>query len=150
MRKQCPLDTAVVIAYTRLMQAQTPQNPRMERGVRHTISSLAVEVLAIISCLKKNSQLSAIGQPFISQSCFNQIPHFQQYWAAQIGFVDLKNNITQGMMGLGTFGRGGKQIKILWKIVKGLIKIFFKKMNWKTFADAKHKLPMFEKLEMLI
>lgn len=61
MRKQCPSDAAVVIAYTRLMQAQTPQNPRMERGVRNTISSLAVEVLAIISCLKKNSQFSAIG-----------------------------------------------------------------------------------------
>lgn len=37
-------------------------------------------------------------------------------------------------MGLGTFGRGSKQIKILWKIVKGLIKIFFKKNELEDFC----------------
>lgn len=70
MRKQCPLDTAVGTAYTRLMQAQTTQNPRMERGVRHTVSSLVVQVLAIISCLKRNSQFSAKTVAFYKSIMF--------------------------------------------------------------------------------
>lgn len=32
------------------VQAQARINPRIERGVRHTISSLAVELLAIVCC----------------------------------------------------------------------------------------------------
>ena len=39
------------------------------------------------------------------------IPHIQEYWAAQIAFGDLKNNIGNGEVG--TFGRGSEKIKLL-------------------------------------
>lgn len=47
VRKQCLLDTPVVIACVTLAQAQARSNASMEREVEDTISPLAVELMAM-------------------------------------------------------------------------------------------------------
>lgn len=54
-RKQCLLDTSVVIVCVTLVQAQARSNASMEREVEDTISPLAVELMAIISVSKEGS-----------------------------------------------------------------------------------------------
>lgn len=47
-RKQCLLDNSVVIVCVTLVQAQARSNASMEREAEDTISTLAVELMAII------------------------------------------------------------------------------------------------------